>query len=353
MGVRAALPFLAMSDGASLVGASVSVVMPVHNAARFVEGALRSALALPEVGEVLVIDDGSTDGSPDICARIAAYDQRVRMLHHPDGLNHGASASRNVGIRSATLPFIAFLDADDRYLPGRFAAERAIFDAHPDADGAYGALGAEFHDEGARDAYMRRFGSPVVTVARPVSPEELRMGVLGAYRGFGHFSIVALTVRAQALKRLERLFDEELGVFEDTDLIIRLCWSARLYPGSIAQPVAVRGVHAANRITRVDQEGVQQRKLYRALHSWSRAAGLPRSARRQIVLRKVHWDAVTARRFAARAALLLDVLRRPWVLQRVPVRDRVIDALLRRWPWVAARARAICWRVLANDTAPL
>lgn len=342
-----------MSSQALLTIGSVSVVVPVHNAERFIEAALRSALAEPEVGEVLVIDDGSSDRSREISERLAAAEPRVRLLQHPDGRNHGASASRNLGIRSANLPFIAFLDADDRYLPGRFAAERTVFSAHAEADGVYGALGAEFHDERAREAYMRRFGSPLVTVARAVSPDELRMGVLGAFRGFGHFSIVALTVRAEALKRQDRLFDEELGVFEDTDFIVRLAWTGRLYPGSIARPVALRGVHAENRITRVDDEGARHRKLFHGLERWSRAAGLPRAARRQVILRRVHWDAFAAKGWSARAAVLIDAVTKPWVLRHVPARDRIIEALLGGWPWLAAKARAFCWRFMDNDPAPL
>ena len=100
---------------------TVSVVIPVYQAAAFVEQAVESALAQPETGEVLLVEDGSGDGSLAECERLAAGDGRVRLLRHPNGENRGAGASRNLGIEQSTCPLVAFLDADDYYLLGRFA----------------------------------------------------------------------------------------------------------------------------------------------------------------------------------------------------------------------------------------
>ena len=63
----------------------VSVIIPVYNAAPFVEKAVRSALMQEEVKEVLVIDDGSTDGSWEIVQRLTNEERRVRLFQHPGG----------------------------------------------------------------------------------------------------------------------------------------------------------------------------------------------------------------------------------------------------------------------------
>ena len=105
----------------------VSVVIPVYNAEKFVERAIKSALAQAEVAEVIVVDDGFGDGAFDICAHMAAIEPKVKHIWHENRANHGAGAARNLGILHASYPYIAFLDADDYYLPNRFKHTKATF----------------------------------------------------------------------------------------------------------------------------------------------------------------------------------------------------------------------------------
>lgn len=98
-------------DRAKLLGSpppAVSVIMPCHNAVRYVGQAIESVLAqtYPNV-ELIVVDDGSTDGS---LQAMRPYAERIRLLSQP---NQGAAAARNTGIRAARGEFLAFLDADD------------------------------------------------------------------------------------------------------------------------------------------------------------------------------------------------------------------------------------------------
>ncbi|UNK45814.1 glycosyltransferase family 2 protein [Arthrobacter sulfonylureivorans] len=100
---------------------TVSVVVPVFNRVGTVERALRSVLEQhPAVHEVIVVDDGSTDGTPDVVAAMAAEDGRIRCLHQT---NQGASAARNRGIAEATGQLVAFQDSDDEWLPGKIARQ--------------------------------------------------------------------------------------------------------------------------------------------------------------------------------------------------------------------------------------
>ena len=95
---------------------SISVIVPVYQAEAFLAACADSVLAQTfSDWELLLIDDGCTDGSPALCDALAARDSRVRVFHkHP---NAGVSEARNTGLREARGTYIAFLDADDALEP--------------------------------------------------------------------------------------------------------------------------------------------------------------------------------------------------------------------------------------------
>ena len=95
------------------LGTPVDVIIPVYNAAEYVRRAAGSVLATPGA-RLILVDDGSTDGSGAICDDLAA-DERVTVLHQE---NRGASAARNAGLAAASAEYVAFLDADDELFPG-------------------------------------------------------------------------------------------------------------------------------------------------------------------------------------------------------------------------------------------
>lgn len=102
---------------------AVSVVIPTYNRAVLVARAVRSALAALVPGdEIIVVDDGSTDGT---AAVIAAFGPPVRFV---DGLRGGAGAARNRGIDAAVHPLVAFLDSDDEWTPDKVALQRAVLE---------------------------------------------------------------------------------------------------------------------------------------------------------------------------------------------------------------------------------
>lgn len=114
---------------------SVSVVLPTHNRAGEVEGAIRSVL---EQGfgdfELLVVDDGSTDDTSAVVEAVS--DTRVRLLTHET--NRGASAARNTGIRAAEGELIAFLDSDDRWRPDKLERQvRKLRESSPEVGVVY------------------------------------------------------------------------------------------------------------------------------------------------------------------------------------------------------------------------
>ncbi|RLE17412.1 MAG: glycosyltransferase family 2 protein [Acidobacteria bacterium] len=94
----------------------VSVIMPVYNSKKFLEESAKSVLSQQyDSLELLLIDDGSTDGSRVLIHKLSAQDRRIRPIFLPS--NHGPARSRNAGIEQATGQFIAFLDSDDVWLP--------------------------------------------------------------------------------------------------------------------------------------------------------------------------------------------------------------------------------------------
>lgn len=103
----------------------MSVVIPSHNAARYIRDAIASVLRQTyQPCEVIVVDDGSSDGTAEIVGRHANI-QYVRQSHL------GVSAARNLGIRLTKGPLVAFLDADDVWLPDKIAHQVRFLSEHP------------------------------------------------------------------------------------------------------------------------------------------------------------------------------------------------------------------------------
>lgn len=97
--------------------ARISVIMPVYQAEKYLEQSVGSVLAQSfQDWELLLVDDGCKDGSPKLCDRFAAEDGRIRVFHRKK--NAGVSEARNLALHEAKGEYIAFLDADDAFLPG-------------------------------------------------------------------------------------------------------------------------------------------------------------------------------------------------------------------------------------------
>src|SRR5579885_1878648 len=105
----------------------VSVVMPVHNGARYLAEALESVFAQTfRDFEVIVVDDGSTDETPAI---LRGYGDRLAVISREQG---GACAARNLGAERTAAPYVAFLDHDDRWYPRKLEQQTAVLDARPE-----------------------------------------------------------------------------------------------------------------------------------------------------------------------------------------------------------------------------
>ena len=108
---------------------AVSVIVPIYNTRPFLEECVRSILnqQFSEPFEVLLVDDGATDGCDVLCDELAAQDRRIRVFHQE---NQGLSGARNTGIDAARGRYYAFVDADDVVHPGYLQALYDACEAH-------------------------------------------------------------------------------------------------------------------------------------------------------------------------------------------------------------------------------
>ncbi|MDT0275018.1 glycosyltransferase family 2 protein [Blastococcus goldschmidtiae] len=125
------------TDGGT-TGPAVALIIPIHNAAQYLHECLDSVVAQTVFRDVqvILIDDGSTDGSGDIAAAYAEEHDNVTAVRQS---NQGAGAARNRGLALVTAEFVAFCDSDDRLPPHAIATLRTLIEEH-DADVAIGRM---------------------------------------------------------------------------------------------------------------------------------------------------------------------------------------------------------------------
>jgi len=109
----------------------VSVIMTAYNSERFLRGAVDSVLAQTyQEFELLIVDDGSTDGTAEILAEFAAKDSRISVIRQP---NRGIAAASNRAILAAKHELVAKIDSDDRMLPNRLERQVQFYRDNPQA----------------------------------------------------------------------------------------------------------------------------------------------------------------------------------------------------------------------------
>jgi alpha-1,6-rhamnosyltransferase len=191
-------------------GPLVSVILPVYNAEAFLRETLDSIFALDyEPFEVIVVDDGSTDGS----AEIVRADRRVRFFEQA---NQGASAARNTGARHARGELLAYVDSDDLVPENKLSLQVGYLLEHPEVACVLG-----------RQEWM----NPPEGLARDV--------VFGDLDGI---PLMSMVIRADVLRELGD-FDEEQG--GDMDMLVRL--RARGYRHHVLPEIVLhRRYHGGN-----------------------------------------------------------------------------------------------------------
>jgi len=233
---------------------NVSIVIPVYNAETFLRKAVESAVYLDDVGEIILIEDQSPDNALALAKQLEQEFDKVKLFQHPDKKNHGAGASRNLGIQKASCEYIAFLDADDYYLPNRFAKDKLVFETHDNCDGVYSAVGTHFYSqESKKEFFDKGFGyQEILTLTGDVPPQELFAVLLHRHQNInGEFHTNGVTLKKSVFEKVG-YFNTALKLRQDIHLWRRLAGFCNLYPGEIVTPTAIRGIHASNRMTKIN-----------------------------------------------------------------------------------------------------
>ena len=137
----------------------ISVVIPTYNRAHCIEVCVQSVLTQSyENLEVIVVDDGSSDNSRDILARLAESDPRINVLHQD---NSGVSSARNTGIRASQGEYIAFLDSDDRWYPEKLEKQLEAISEHTEPVLSMTALHITYPDGTSEQSTRRSDGMPL------------------------------------------------------------------------------------------------------------------------------------------------------------------------------------------------
>jgi len=197
----------------------LSILMPVYNERATVEQAIDAVLGAGPAAsyELIVIDDGSSDATPDVLASFR--DSRLRVERQPPaGLTRALNRARGL----ARAPLLARLDADDLALPERLARQRAFLDSHPEV----GLLGT-----GARE--VDASGREVGIMSPPEGDAALRRALIRE-NPFVHSSVM---MRRSALEQAGG-YDETLSVAQDYDLWMRVSRLSRL--ANVPEPLVIR-----------------------------------------------------------------------------------------------------------------
>ena len=256
---------------------NISVVIPVYKAAAFVTRAVESAIEQPETAEVILIEDGSDDNSFEVCTSLVEKYNKVKLYRHPGNANKGAGLSRNLGIEKSSGEYIAFLDADDYFLPERFTAERILFAKDKTIDGVYGALGFHYYSEEGKRKYKERGYDELTTISSRIPSAEVPFSFIHLHdRARGQFHLDTLTLKKEVFAGKTEWFNS-YAMHEDTAFLVQLSINCRLEPGIIDRPVAMYGVHDHNRIINNDPKNGSRILYWKYLYDWS---GKHREAKR-------------------------------------------------------------------------
>ena len=280
---------------------SVSVVVPFHDVRRFLDEAIRSVVAQTYADwELVLVDDGATDGSDAIARDHAARDGRIRVVHHPGRENRGISAARNLGLREARGDLVAQFDSDDVLLPFHLEQHVAALAAHPEAALAYGPTQRWYSwrdDCDERDDFVAR---PLDRYDRVLPPPTLLPILL--QRPYGVPS--GFVWRRSVLPSVGGFEDEFTGVYDDQVFFVKLAlrhpvyaldrWSYR-YRRHAASTVAVTNAGADRLPERrrflewvaayLQREGVRDRLVWKAVEQELWKCRHPRLARERARMR--------------------------------------------------------------------
>ncbi len=289
----------------------ISVIIPVYNAEEFVADAVRSALRIHQVRQIILVEDRSPDNCLAICQALVKEHPDIVELHtHPGRQQRGAGASRNLGIAHAREQFIAFLDADDYYLPHRFAYPLEILAQQPEIDYVVSPsqLERDYQPGNAQYTMMDEVANNAQGYLFPALLTER----------YGYFDTNSIIIRADSLKRLSKLFNPSLALHQDSELWLRIAYKLRGYAENVTLPGSIVRRHSKNRVTHTNAASLAQ--YWDVVSAEFQRFVLPRKLTRFIRIRRQHY------RYLKDKSVLSY-----WYLLYMRFYDSVVLSRMRHW----------------------
>jgi glycosyltransferase involved in cell wall biosynthesis len=198
---------------------TVAVLIPAYNAARFIGETLASVAGQErKPDQIVLVDDGSTDGTAELAAATAQrLGLQVEIIVQPNG---GVSVARNAGIARLRTELVAFLDSDDVQLPHHLKLLVGAFERHPELVLCFGDA-EEFNARGVLRSSVLVSMPPLPFDLDPDGLRLIRGSAFESLLGGNYIPTSGHVVSVQALK-LEKGFDEALPTSEDRELLMRL-----------------------------------------------------------------------------------------------------------------------------------
>jgi len=273
----------------------ISVVIPVYNGAWCIEKALTSVLKQSQQPlEIIAVDDGSTDDTARI---LSDYNNSITLLRKPNG---GLSSARNAGINAAHGAWVAFLDADDYWLPSKLEEQKRLIDSNP----AIGFCSTATRVEDMKGKALNVWECPVIERSTLHTIFTRNAAVAG--------SGSSVMARRDLLLQVG-LFDEELRSLEDIDLWLRL--AAVTEYDCIAIPLTVIRKSDNSMSQNLDimrESALKVMKKNRPLLDRRSRGGFWQAAYATVLADYAKWEYRVGRKAAAIRHLLEGIARSPF-----------------------------------------
>jgi len=189
---------------------NIAAIMPLYNKRRYVVEAVESILQQTRpADEIVIVDDGSTDGSGDLVAERYGHDPRIKLIRQT---NRGPGAARNVGIKATRSPLLAFIDADDKWLPERLERQGAFMEQNP------GCMMSFTSSIGYNERTGETWYKPLHLLENIQKDRFIRKEF---FPERSYIACNSVMIRREALDEVG-LFDEALWKAQDTDLWLRI-----------------------------------------------------------------------------------------------------------------------------------
>ncbi|MDJ0676991.1 MAG: glycosyltransferase family 2 protein [Calothrix sp. MO_167.B42] len=233
----------------------VSVIIPVHQAEKYIKSTVESVLSQTyQNWEIIIIDDGSTDNSIKICEKF--QDKRIHIIRQP---NRGVCAARNAGISHATGEYLAFLDADDQWISQKLEKHIKHLDSDPTVGISFSC--SAFIDESGESVGMYQIPqmdniTPALVIRRnPISNGSVPV------------------IRKEALEEIKFqgncYFDEQLNHFEDVECWLRIALQTNWQIAGIPEILTLYRVNSQGASTNIAKQIEDLEKVLEKTRSYA------------------------------------------------------------------------------------